>query len=377
MKNIAVVFAAGNSTRFSSDKMFTPFLGQPLLFHTLQPFQTSKKIDEIVLVLQEKKMAEGAVLRKSFSKIKHIITGGKHRFDSVLNALNFLEERKLKNARLLLHNGANPFVSVREIEEGIASAEKHKNVVFGFFTPNAIKLVNHGRIDQPLDRDRIFECQTPQISDLQTLLRAVKTTTHSFTDEAELLLSIGEEVFVYECSPRNHKITFPSDLLGDYRIGMGEDSHRFATKFDAKNPLTLGGVKIPESQKTFDANSDGDVIVHALCNAILSSVGDKTLDNFADQMCKDGTKDSVKYLTQALHKAQSLHPHFVVQNVVVSLVGSEPRIAPHHEKIQKKIASLLHIETEKVGLTYTSGEKLSDFGKGLGLRCTVQILSTL
>lgn len=376
MKNIAVILAAGNSTRFGSEKLFLDMQGQSLLGRTIEAFQNCSKIDEIILVTS---LSKKEILQKELSpffKLTHIIEGGKERFDSFKKSILFLQKSQKENARIIIHNGGNPFIASEEIFQGIALAEKKKNVIFGFFTPNSIKRVKQGEIIEALNRDEIFEAQTPQISDLETFVQAVKTTKNIFRDEAELLSSIGEKVWVYECSRNNRKITFPSDFPTVSRIGIGEDSHRFTAKYDSSKPLLIGGVKI-DTPLSFDANSDGDIVLHALCNAITSAIGDKTLSEYADPMCHSGITDSQAYLKEALQRATTQYPAFQIQNVILSLEGKNPKIAPHHEKIQKKLMSLLNLTASQVGITYTTGEGLSDFGKGLGLRCTVSLFVSL
>ena len=315
-------------------------------------------------------------------------------------AIEHLHKTKTKNCRILVHNGANPFVTSSEISEGIALAKKHKNIIFGYFSPNSIKQVKSGKVAQFLDRAEIFETQTPQISDLETFSKAIEhfnSQMHSIPkDEAELLSLIDEDIFIYECSTRNQKITFAHDLhpylpsdqektkesfpaptKQSYQIGLGEDSHRFSNTFDQQKPLSLGGIKLLKCKLSIEANSDGDLIFHALTNAILSSVGEKTLNEFSDKMCQEEITDSSEYLKKSLEIATKKFANFKIQNVIISLEAKIPKIAPHHDEIQNNIAKELEIDNTKVGLTYTSGESLSDFGKGKGIRCLVQILITI
>jgi 2-C-methyl-D-erythritol 2,4-cyclodiphosphate synthase len=164
-------------------------------------------------------------------------------------------------------------------------------------------------------------------------------------------------------------------MTQNFRIGLGEDSHRLIKRSAKTAPLVLGGVAFPEFNYIFDANSDGDVILHALCNAILSSVGVKTFDSFARLMYKNGVTDSVEYLRESLAIASEKFAGFKIQNLVISLECLIPKIAPKHESIVKNLAYILDLNEDQIGLTYTTGENLTDFGKGLGVRCSVQILT--
>ncbi len=405
MKNIAIILAAGSSTRCGFDKLFSDQFGTPVIERTLEVFEKCPEIDEIVLVVNKDQFQNSKLKIKNskLRKIKDVIIGGTERFESLVKAIEFLTAsltppfKGEKNARILVHNGANPFIPTEEITKAIKLAEKKKNVIFGFFSPNSIKKVQKGKVVDFLDREAIFETQTPQISDLETFSRAIQHVNqgiHSSAplprDEAELLAQIGEEIHVYECSTKNQKITFPSDFpqydlsfrivqnpdaeAENLRIGIGEDSHKFRPQFDPEKPITLGGIKFSNCTKSFEANSDGDVIFHALCNAILSSVGEKTLAEFSDEMCKSGITDSAKYVEKSLEIAKSKFPNFQIQNVAISLECKIPKIAPVHDRIQENVAQILNLKKEQIGLTYTSGEALTGFGRGNGVRCLVEIL---
>jgi 2-C-methyl-D-erythritol 2,4-cyclodiphosphate synthase len=92
-------------------------------------------------------------------------------------------------------------------------------------------------------------------------------------------------------------------------------------------------------------------------------------------MCKNGITNSAEYLEKSLSIAQQKFPKFSLQNCIISLEGSRPKISLVHNKIISSLAKLLNISQEKIGLTYTTGENLTDFGKGLGMHCLVEILA--
>ena len=144
------------------------------------------------------------------------------------------------------------------------------------------------------------------------------------------------------------------------RAAIGQDSHRFEEK--EGKPLVLGGVVFPEEPRGFLANSDGDVLLHALTNAVSGITGKNILGAPADRMCRAGITDSRAYLAEALKDL-----HEPVEHVSFSIEGLHPKIAPRAEEIRAQVASLLGIEPSQVGITATTGEGLTDFGKGLGV----------
>ena len=191
MKNIAIILGWWVSQRCGFDKLFIEKYGKPVIFKTLEIFQKSEKIDEIILVLGEKNLEKSKILKNYFPKVKHIILGGKERFFSLKNAIEFVKDLWEDNSRILVHNGANPKLSITELEEWIELAKKEKNILFWFFAKDSIKEVIDEKIVQNLNRDKIFCAQTPQISDLETFVKAFKKIDIKNTsiprDEGELL----------------------------------------------------------------------------------------------------------------------------------------------------------------------------------------------
>jgi len=156
-----------------------------------------------------------------------------------------------------------------------------------------------------------------------------------------------------------------------YRIGLGQDSHAFKTS--GKKPLILGGVRISENGG-LSGNSDTDVILHSLCNALSSAIGGDSLAAWSDEMCfKKGIKDSKKYVEYIFTKVKQ--KKYRVENVSICVEAKKPRLdLKIIEKIKEKIASLLEINIQQVGITFTSGENLTPFGQGKGIQSIAQVL---
>ncbi len=149
-----------------------------------------------------------------------------------------------------------------------------------------------------------------------------------------------------------------------YRTGIGQDSHRFLPA-DSTKPCVVGGVIFDESPG-LDADSDGDVVYHAICNAITSLTGVPILGGIARDLCrKDGITDSQVYVEKAL---ETLGKQKIV-HVALSIEGKRPYFEEKIPSMRKKIASVLRIKVEGVGITATSGDGLTDFGCGDGLQC--------
>lgn len=149
-----------------------------------------------------------------------------------------------------------------------------------------------------------------------------------------------------------------------FRTGIGQDSHRFLP-VDSSKPCVIGGV-IFEGVPGLDADSDGDVVYHAICNAITSLSGVPILGGIARDLCrKDGITDSQVYLEKAL---ETLGQQKIV-HVALTIEGKRPYFEEKISHMKKGIASVLNIKPSSVGITATSGDGLTDFGCGDGLQC--------
>ncbi len=148
---------------------------------------------------------------------------------------------------------------------------------------------------------------------------------------------------------------------------IGQDSHRFKEGFSENASIVLGGITIP-SQHNIEANSDGDVLLHAVTNAISGATGVNILGKRADKLClNEGIKDSKVYLKEALgylNNARLVH-------ISISVECLYPKLSPYIDVIKNSIAELLNISAECVGLTATTGEGLTEFGKGNGIQVFV------
>lgn len=149
-----------------------------------------------------------------------------------------------------------------------------------------------------------------------------------------------------------------------YRTGLGQDSHRFLPQDSAK-PCVIAGC-IFENVPGFSANSDGDVVFHAICNAITSLTGVLILGAIADDLClKDGITDSEVYLKEALKTLGKQK----ISHVAISLEGKKPHFKGKLLEMRQNIARVMDIDISQVGITATSGEGLTDFGCGDGVQC--------
>ncbi len=144
---------------------------------------------------------------------------------------------------------------------------------------------------------------------------------------------------------------------------IGQDSHRFEPEGSAK-PLVLGGVVIPGCAG-LAGNSDADVVLHAITNAISGLHGIPVLGAVSDDLClKKGIRDSRIYCAKSLE----LLTAYRLVHVSVSIEAQRPHLAEHLPAMRESIAKLLSLPAHHVALTATSGEGLTAFGRGEGIQ---------
>ena len=153
-----------------------------------------------------------------------------------------------------------------------------------------------------------------------------------------------------------------------FKTGLGQDSHAFENNHKA---LLLAGVDCKHTQG-LRANSDGDVVLHALTNAVSSITGVNILGEKADNLCQQGITDSREYLKLALQDLNA----WQVQHIAISIECLTPKISPFMADMKKNIAQLFDISTDDIGITATTGEGLSAFGKGEGIQvlCIMSVI---
>jgi len=145
------------------------------------------------------------------------------------------------------------------------------------------------------------------------------------------------------------------------KTGIGQDSHVFEEA--PGKPLILAGIKL-DHPIGLKGNSDADVVLHSITNAISSITGINILGSVADQLCRQGVTDSSSYLKLALDDLRD----WKISHIAIAIECLKPRISPQIESMKNSIAKLCHINQADVGITATTGEGLTAFGKGEGIQ---------
>lgn len=215
----AIVLAAGQGRRMGTEtqKQYLEILGKPVLWYSLEAFQKSEIIDDIIIVVgkgQEEYCKKEIVEKYQIQKVKKIVSGGAERYHSVWNGLKELQE----SGYVFIHDGARPFVDEEMIKRAYENVLQYKACVVGMPVKDTIKIADSSRFAQETpDRNRVWSVQTPQVFEAAIIKNAyeilLKQEDDSVTDDAMVVEKIlGKKVKLVQGSYENIKITTPEDL---------------------------------------------------------------------------------------------------------------------------------------------------------------------
>ena len=209
----AVIVAAGNSTRMGGlDKTFAPVLGMPLVVHTIDQFESSSLVHQIVLVVAQDSVgrARELIQHRAYSKVTNVCVGGRRRQDSVRSGLEALSSCEW----VMVHDGARPCLDEAILQRGLEAAFRYGSAIAGVPVKDTIKMVSpHQIVEKTPDRSLLWAAQTPQVFRYPMLLDAHRALNQDFTDDAAMIESLGHSVKMYLGSYENIKVTTSDDLV--------------------------------------------------------------------------------------------------------------------------------------------------------------------
>ena len=365
----AIIAAGGRGLRFggTSPKQLLTLGGRPILARSVDAFVACDAISEIVVALPADVAAAPPSYLEQRGKPVTVVSGGDERRTSVANA--FARVSELAEI-VVIHDAARPLVSADLIRRTVAAASETGAAIAALRAHDTVKQTNGaGAIIATLPRERIYLAQTPQAFRVPVLRDALRLVGEA-TDEAMLAEQAGHTVRVVDGDPRNLKITTPDDLMmaehlttgsaqaPALRIGNGYDLHRLVPG----RPLILGGVRIP-FEKGLEAHSDGDVICHAVTDAVLGAAGAGDIGrHFPDTDAAWKNADSIELLRRA--SAIVREAGYAIVNVDVVVIAQKPKLAPHAEAIRGNVAGALGCDASQVSVKGKTNEGVDSMGAG-------------
>jgi 2-C-methyl-D-erythritol 4-phosphate cytidylyltransferase/2-C-methyl-D-erythritol 2,4-cyclodiphosphate synthase len=381
-----VIAAAGLSQRCKGeDKLFYQINSKPVLAYTIEAFQNCKLVGEIIVVSREESFEPiGEIcLKYGFDKVTRVIKGGQSRLESVINGVFAVSQ---KSRLIAVHDGARPCVDIDTISKTIEAALKHNAAAPAVQIVSTVKRVSDDVISETIDRDALYEIQTPQVFRAElikaALTKAAKKSA-TVTDDCMAVEILGAKVHIVEGSRYNLKITDAGDLrmaesilLGnttsfkerEMRIGYGYDVHKLAKG----RRCILCGVEIPNDFGP-DGNSDADVPVHALIDAILgaAALGDIG-KHFPESAPRWKDADSMELLKKAY--ALVRESGYTLGNADITIVLESPKLSDYIIQMREVLAKALETDAGNISVKATTEEQLGFTGNGSGIAASAVAL---
>jgi 2-C-methyl-D-erythritol 4-phosphate cytidylyltransferase/2-C-methyl-D-erythritol 2,4-cyclodiphosphate synthase len=382
-----LIVAAGRGVRAGDGppKQYRWLAGLPVLTRTLQAFLASPAVSRIAVVIHPDDAAlyRAAVARLDDARLSAPIPGGPSRSASVRLGLAALHAAD--DDLVLIHDAARPFVTPALIASAIEHGAASGACIPTLPVTDTIKRVDEdGHVVETVPRAPLRSVQTPQAFRHGRIMAAHRAADavgrDDFTDDAALLEWRGEAVLAIAGDAANIKLTLPEDfamaeqrLMGatETRTGTGYDVHAFGPG----DHVWIGGVRIPHDHGVV-AHSDGDVALHALCDALFGALADGDIGvHFppSDPQWRGASSD--RFLDFACQRLAARGGRIV--HLDVSLVCEAPRIGPHREMIRERIAAIAGISADRVGLKATTSERLGFTGRREGLAALATATITL
>lgn len=391
MNTWTILLAAGSGSRMAAAgmatrKQFLEHNGAPLFWHAARAFSRVAGISGMLFVLPPDEHDAMAATISGLADAEPLglswmtTTGGHRRQDSVENGLAALPR---ECTHVLVHDSARCFVTPAVIARVLeAMRQGAKAVIPAIAVKDTIKEIENGVVVATPNRERLVAVQTPQGVDRSILLQGfakAKAEGLDVTDDASLAEAVGATVVVVEGSEDNVKITTPQDLrllaaqaptMALPRVGFGYDVHRYVTAKSPEGtvgrPMVLGGAPIAGAPQVI-AHSDGDVLLHALADALLGCLGQGDIgQHFPDTDAKYSGIESGVLVSEIL--AQFGPAGLTLCHVDLTIVAQVPKIGPHRDHIRRNVAGLLGLSPDVVNVKATTEEHLGFTGAKLGIK---------
>ena len=372
--DIAVIItAAGRGTRAGEGqpKQWRDLCGDSVLAHAIRAFAGFSRI---VVTLHPDDMARGIA---DFGGRVTLVAGGRTRSESVLAGLETLEGSGIRH--VLIHDGARPCVAPRVLA-GVVDALRGgaPAAAPALAVTDALWRVEDRFVTGTQDRAGLFRAQTPQGFALDAILAAHRAHPQGAPDDVELARLAGLPVTVTPGDEDNLKITWPQDFaraalilsrsrkeepmaLTDIRLGNGFDVHALGPG----DHVWLCGIRIPHDYGLV-GHSDADVGMHALTDAIYGALAMGDIGRHfppSDPQWKGAA--SHIFLKHAIDLARE--NGFDLGNADVTLICEQPKIGPHAQTMQTRLAEIMGADATRISVKATTSERLGFTGRGEGI----------
>lgn len=367
-KITVIIPAAGNSSRFggSIPKQFLSLGDETVIEKSVNLFLEISSIREVIVAINSN---ENLIKSQSFyghSRVR-FVEGGSTRSESVFHALVEVDQ---STEIIVIHDAARPWLRKSHFEYLLSQLINDRSIegVFPIISATDSLRMKEGEDLIPVEREQFLHVQTPQIfyhKSLKAAFDKLKKEGLHMSDESQVMEHAGFKLLAAPGERSNTKITYTDDIANyagrDLRIGRGIDFHQF----QPGSGLTLGNIFI-DCELSIVAHSDGDIILHAISDALLGAAGLRDIGYyFPDSDPKNKNLSSLIIIEKSLDllKENGLWP----RNIDFVVVCEQPKIGPYVNKIKKSLSAILKIEESFIGVKATTTEKMGVIGNGNGI----------
>jgi 2-C-methyl-D-erythritol 4-phosphate cytidylyltransferase / 2-C-methyl-D-erythritol 2,4-cyclodiphosphate synthase len=366
-------------------------LGASVLEWSLRALLKEPRVHGIVVVLASDDVWwPGVAVRLNAPRLQTAV-GGANRQDSVMNGLIALERQAAPDDWVLVHDAARPCLSPQDLRALIDAVAGGADAAGGSGLASGAVLAapivdtvkrQAGAHVETVERQGLWRALTPQIFELRQLRHALDDAARAgiaVTDEAQAIERMGLRPALVSGSAFNIKVTRSEDLkIAErilqtteqlkMRIGQGFDVHAFGLG----EHVILGGVRIAHTQGVV-AHSDGDVVIHALCDAVLGALGEGDIGKlFPDTDPKFRGMDSRVFLREVAARMRAAGMALV--NADITVLAEAPRISKHRDSMASNLAADLGVAPNLINVKATTTERLGFIGRGEGLAALASVL---
>ncbi|MDW8106941.1 MAG: 2-C-methyl-D-erythritol 4-phosphate cytidylyltransferase, partial [Armatimonadota bacterium] len=374
----ALILAAGSGVRFGKpDKLWQRLQGAPVWRHAVWHLLSHPMVNSGTLAVAPNGAAPYEAYLREYpapKPLQVIPCGGATRQQTVQNALAYIPQEATLVA---IHDAARPLIRAALLERLFEAARTYGAAVPALPVQETIKRAPDGvRVETTVSREGLYRVQTPQVFRADWLRAAYSHADAQLlaeaTDDAQLLEQAGYPVHLVAGDPHNLKLTTPDDLpllrslMGEtaaIRVGIGYDIHRLTQG----RALILGGVTI-EYPLGLAGHSDADVVLHALCDALLGAAALGDIGHHfpnTDPRWKDASSLNLLAQVKTLLHAHGWQP----LQVDATIIAEAPKLAPYIPTMRQRIAHTLGILPEQVSLKATTNEGMDAIGARHAIAC--------
>ncbi len=375
--NAGVIVAGGKGSRFGGYKQTTTLNNKPIYQYSVDVFNNSDTIDIIYLVIPKDLFPK---ITKDLSNIhssKSVILceGGKTRSDSVYHAIKKIKENI---DIVVIHDAVRPLIESKNILNVVNACKESDGAILAHPVSDTLKKVNENLVSFTIDRTNLWLAETPQAFNLKKLKSCYKKINkndrNAFTDEASLMEHLGYKIQVLHNKTENIKITEKEDLdlvqnnlLGHSTTGIGIDFHSLIKG----QGLIIGGHKV-KCDFSSDAHSDGDVLTHAVTDALLGALNLGDIGEHFPNTPEYLNISSIELLKKTIKKIPS---NTTIGRIDISIVLNSPKISPHKKEIKTALANGMGIKESVISIkaTTTNGLKFLDMSSGWGCEAIITL----